>query len=1026
MSLSSVCIERPVLTTVMSIVILLFGIIGFTYLGLREYPSVDPPTISVTTNYPGANADIIESQITEPLEENINGIAGIREMTSVSADGRSTITVEFDLTIDLETAANDVRDRVSRSIRSLPPDVEPPIVQKADADASVIVLVLTVQSDRRDLMQLTQYADEILKERLQTIPGISLIRVWGSKRFSMRLNLDPARMNALGVSPVDVRNALNRENVELPSGNIEGYRTELTIRTFGRMSTPEEFRNLIIREENGSIIRLKDIGDALIAPQNMRTLLRGNNKIPMVGLAVTPQPGANHIEIADEFYARVEQIQRELPEDIHLGYAMDTTTSIRNAITEVQTTIFLAFILVVVVIFFFLRDWRTTLIPVVAIPISLIGAFFVMYIFGFTINVLTLLGIVLATGLVVDDAIVMLENIYQKIEKGLHPMEAAREGAKEIYFAIIATTVALVAVFMPIIFLEGATGRLFREFGMVLAGAVIISTFVSLSMTPMLGSRLLKKRDKQGFLYRITEPFFAGLNRAYKNSLQAFLKVHWVAILVVIGAGFGIYHFLNVLPSELAPMEDKSRFRVISSAPEGTSYELMDEYVMELLQFIDTIPEKTSIISVTSPGFGASTSVNSGFIRVALSDPSERDRSQQQIVNDLFPKLRAHNFARSFAAQDQTIQVGRSLSGLPVQYVLQAPTLERMMEALPDFLERAEQHPAFNVIDVNLKFTKPEITVSIDRIRANALGVSVRDIAETLQLFFAGQRYGYFIMNGKQYEVIGEAIRTSRDQPQDLHQAGVRNRKGELIPLINLISIEERSSPPQLFRYNRYVSATVSAGLSEGYSLGQGIEAMDQIATEVLDDSFFTTLTGTSRDFMESSGGLYFAFIFALALVFLALAAQFESFVDPFVIMFTVPLALIGALICLYLFGHTMNIFSQIGIIVLVGIVTKNGILIVEFANQKLPSSKSLKEAALEAAGLRFRPILMTSLATSLATLPIALALGASATSRIPMGIVVVGGLMFSLLLTLYVIPAMYVLLSRKSSLLNTQEKDPS
>nr|MBS0037623.1 efflux RND transporter permease subunit [Saprospiraceae bacterium] len=1022
MSLSSVCIERPVLTTVMSIVILLFGIIGFTELGLREYPSVDPPIITVVTNYPGANADVIETQITEPLEENINGIAGIREMSSVSADGRSTITVEFELTSDLEAAANDVRDRVSRSIRSLPPDVEPPTVQKADADATTI-LVLTVQSDRRDLMQLTAFADDILKERLQTIPGISLIRIWGSKRYSMRLELDPAQMTAMGVSPLDVRNALDRENVELPSGNVEGYRTELTIRTFGRMTTPEEFQNLIIREDNGSLVRLKDIGTAKIAPQNLRTLLRGNDKIPMVGLAVTPQPGSNHIEIADEFYERVKQIERELPEDIQLGYAIDATTSIRNAITEVKTTIFLAFILVVLVIFFFLRDWRTTLIPVVAIPISLIGAFFVMYLFGFTINVLTLLGIVLATGLVVDDAIVMLENIYQKIEKGFTPLEAAREGAKEIYFAIIATTVALVAVFMPIIFLEGATGRLFREFGMVLAGAVIISTFVSLSMTPMLGSKLLKKRDYQGFLYRITEPFFRSLNSGYQRSLKAFLKVNWVAIIIVAVAGVGIYHLLDILPSELAPMEDKSRFRIISSAPEGTSYELMDEYVMDLLQFIDTIPEKSSIISVTSPGFGASTSVNSAFIRVALVEPHERERSQQEVVDEIFPKLRAHNFARSFAVQDQTIQVGRGLTGLPVQYVVQAPNLDRMKEKLPDFLQRSENHPALSVVDVDLKFTKPEITVSIDRIRANALGVSVRDIAQTLQHFFAGQRYGFFIMNGKQYEVIGEAIRTSRDQPIDLQQATVRNRNGELISLNNLVTLEERSSPPRLYRYNRYVSATVSAGLNDGYSLEEGIAAMDEVAGELLDDSFYTTLTGTSRDFMESAGGLYFAFIFALALVFLALAAQFESFVDPFVIMFTVPLALVGALLCLYFFGHTMNIFSQIGIIVLVGIVTKNGILIVEFANQKLPVSKSLQEAALEAASLRFRPILMTSLATSLATLPIALALGASATSRIPMGIVVVGGLMFSLLLTLYVIPAMYVLLSRKKNLLNTEDK---
>ncbi|TVR90184.1 MAG: efflux RND transporter permease subunit [Saprospirales bacterium] len=1020
MSLSSISIQRPVLTIVMSIVIVLFGIIGYTELGLREYPSVDPPIITVVTDYPGANADVIEAQVTEPLEENVNGIAGIREMSSVSADGRSTITVEFDLSIDLEAAANDVRDRVSRAIRSLPPDIEPPTVRKADADATTI-LVLTVQSDRRDLMQLTAFADDILKERLQTIPGISLIRIWGSKRYSMRLNLDPAKMTAMGVSPLDVRNALNRENVELPSGNIEGYRTELTIRTFGRMTTADEFRDLIIREDNGALVRLKDIGEAKLAPQNMRTLLRGNNKIPMVGLAVTPQPGSNHIEIADEFYERVRIIERELPEDIQLGYAIDTTTPIRTAITEVQSTIFLAFVLVILVIFFFLRDWRTTLIPVVAMPISLIGAFFVMYLFGFTINVLTLLGIVLATGLVVDDAIVMLENIYQKIEQGMTPIQAGIAGAKEIYFAIIVTTVSLVAVFMPIIFLEGAVGRLFQEFGMVLAGAVIISTFVSLSMTPMLASRILKKRDKQSFLYQTTEPFFKALINGYRRTLSAFLKVAWVAPIFVILAAGGIYFLLETLPSELAPMEDKSRFRVISSAPEGTSYELMDEYVMSLLEFIDTIPEKTSIIAVTSPGFGATTSVNSSFIRIALKDPEKRDRSQQEIVNSLQPKLSQHNFARSFAAQDQTIQVGRNLTGLPVQYVIQAPNLERMREKLPEFTARANEHGAFNVVDVDLKFTKPEINVTIDRIRANALGVSVRDIAETLQLFFASQRYGFFIMDGKQYEVIGEAIRTSRNEPIDLKQANVRNRHGQLIPLENLVHLEERSSPPQLFRYNRYVSATVSAGLNDGYTLGQGIGAMDEIADEILDDSFFTTLTGPSRDFTDSATGLYFAFILALVLVFLTLAAQFESFVDPFVIMFTVPLALVGALLSLYIFGHTMNIFSQIGMIVLVGIVTKNGILIVEFANQKLPSSATLKEAALEAATLRFRPIVMTSLATSLATLPIALALGAAATSRIPMGIVVVGGLLFSLILTLYIIPAMYALLSRKKNQLNKQ-----
>jgi multidrug efflux pump len=1015
MNLSSISIERPVLATVMSMVILLFGIIGFTYLGVREYPSVDPPIISVRTNYPGANANIIESQITEPLEESINGVSGIRTLSSISSDGRSTITAEFELGADLEAAANDVRDRVSRAVRSLPPDAEPPVVSKADADATTI-LAMTVQSNERGLMELTEFADRFFKERLQTINGISNIRIWGSKNYSMRLKMNPEKIQAHGLTPLDVRNALENENVELPSGKIEGYRTELTIRTFGRLTTPEDFNNLIIKETENNLIRFKDIGRAELAPRNIKTLLRGNNLIPMVGIAVTPQPGANYIEIADAFYERVEQLKKDLPNDIELGYAIDSTLPIRAAIDDVTLTIIVAFSLVVLVIFFFLRDWRSTLIPAVAIPISLVGAFFVMYVLDYSINILTLLGVVLATGLVVDDAIVMLENIYQKIEEGKDSKSAAHQGAKEIFFAIIATTVTLVAVFLPVIFLQGLTGRLFREFGMVVTGAVIISTFVSLTLTPSLAARILKKKDLSKGFYARTEKHFKLVTERYKNALSSFLSRRWLAPLSILLAGGLVYFLFNQLPSELAPREDKSKFRVIASAPEGVSYDLMDQYVLDLLRIIDTIPEKQAYISVTAPDFGSSTSVNSAFMFVSLSRPNERERSQSEIVQSLYPKVKKMNFARVFIAQEETIEVSRSLGGLPVQYVLQAPDLERLEEILPQFMDKASQRPEFNVLDLNLKFTKPEVTVGIDRDRARSLGVTVRDIAETIQLYYNQQRLGYFIKNGKQYEVVGEGKRQFRDEAEDLRNLNVRNNAGELISLSNVVIMEERSTPPQIFHYNRYISATVSADLNANYTIGQGIDAMDEVAAEVLPENFKTDLAGTSKEFRESSGGLYYAFILALALVYLALAAQFESFIDPLIIMFTVPLALVGALFALWLFGHSLNIFSQIGMIVLIGIVTKNGILIVEFANQQLASGKSKWDAVIAASASRFRPIVMTSFATMLGTLPIALSLASPSTSRIPMGIAIIGGLLLSLLLTLFVIPGMYMLMSRKKA----------
>jgi multidrug efflux pump len=1010
MNLSSVSINRPVLATVISILILLFGIIGYSFLGVREYPSVDPPIITVTTNYIGANADVVESQITEVLEENINGIAGIRSLSSTSADGRSTITVEFELDVDLEAATNDVRDRVSQAVRNLPPDCDPPVVAKTSADSNPIVS-MTIQSDQRTLLELSEIANNVFKERLQTIPGVSEIRIWGEKKYSMKLLLDPVKLAGYNLTPLDVRDALNKENVELPTGRIEGYNTELSIRTYGRLTTQEDFNELIIKETDGAVIKLKDIGEAKLLPENERSILRGNGGIPQVAVAITPQPGSNYIDIADEFYNRVDKIKDELPPDLKYEIALDSTLSIRKAIDEVKETLIIAFLLVVLIIFAFLRDWRTTLIPVIAIPISLIGAFFIMYIAGFSINILTLLGIVLATGIVVDDAIVVLENIYAKVEKGTPPLQAAHEGSKEIIFAIISTTVTLAAVFLPIIFLQGLTGRLFREFGITVAGAVIISAIVSLTLTPMMSSRILRNRERHNWLYRATEPFFEALIRTYNRSLKAIMGVKRIAYLIVALAAFIIYYFGGKLPEELAPMEDKGRFVINATAPEGTSFEKMDAFNQDLIAFIDTLPEKRNIIAVTAPSFGSSSAANSSFIRVNLVEAELRDKSQQELADEMAALAKKYNFARTFVSQEQTIG-GDRRAGLPVQYVIQAPDFEQLRAAIPVFMEKAAQEPAFQVVDINLKFNKPELTVEIDRDRARALGVTVRDIAETLQLYFSGQRFGFFIFNNKQYQVIGQATRDNRDEPLDLSKAYVKNNRGELIQLDNLVTLTDKSSPPQLFRYNRYVSATVSANPAPGYTIGDGIEVMDKIAESTLNDDFSTALAGTSKEFAESSNSLQFAFYLALILIYLILAAQFESFRDPLIVMFTVPLALAGAVLTLSIFGQTLNIFSQIGIIVLVGIVTKNGILIVEFANQRKEAGLDKFDAVLEAATQRFRPILMTSFATVLGALPIALALGASSKSRVSMGIAIIGGLLFSLILTLYLIPLLYLMWS--------------
>lgn len=1001
MNISEISIRRPVLATVMTVIILLFGIIGYAYLGVREYPSVDNPIISVTCSYAGANADVIENQITEPLEQNINGIPGIRSLTSTSEQGKSRITVEFELSVDLETAANDVRDKVSRAQRYLPRDCDPPTVSKADADASPILMV-ALQSEKRPLLELSEIADLTVKEQLQTIPDVSSVSIWGEKKYSMRLWLDPIKMAGYGITPMDVKNAVDNENVELPSGSIEGNTIELNIRTMGLMNTAKMFDNLIVKSDGNRIIRFSDIGRAELGAADIKSYMKMNG-VPMVGVVVVPQPGANHIDIADAVYKRMEQMKKDLPEDVKYSYGFDNTKFIRASINEVKQTVYEAFILVIIIIFLFLRDWRVTLVPCIVIPVSLIGSFFIMYLFGFSINVLTMLAVVLAVGLVVDDAIVMTENIYIRIERGMSPKEAGIEGAKEIFFAVISTTITLVAVFFPIVFMEGTTGRLFREFSMVISGAVIISAFSALTFTPMLATKLLKQKEKKNAFYRATEPFFEGLNNIYERSLKYVLR-HRMWILPLIALMLVLIVVLwGKIPSEMAPLEDRSMITINTRGAEGVTYEYIRDYTEDINRVVDSIiPDAKAVTARVSSG--------SGNIQVTLKDMADRDYSQMDVAEKLSAAVQKKTKARAFVQQQSSF--GGRRSRMPIQYVLQATNLEKLEKVLPKFMEKVYENPVFQMADVDLKFSKPEARIHINRDKANVMGVSTRDLSETLQYGLSGQRMGYFYMNGKQYEILGEINRQQRNKPADLRAIYLRSNDGKMIQMDNLIEIENTIAPPKLYRYNRFVSATVSAGLAEGKTIGQGLDEMDKIAKEVLDDTFRTSLAGDSKDFRESSSSLMFAFILALVLIYLILAAQFESFKDPFIIMLTVPLAITGALIFMYYGDITMNVFSQIGIIMLIGLVAKNGILIVEFANQKQQDGMDKLTAVREAAKQRLRPILMTSASTILGLIPLAFATGEGCNQRIAMGVAVVGGMLVSTILTMYVVPSVYSFIS--------------
>ncbi len=1014
MNLSELSIKRPVFAVVCSIVIIIFGVIGYSFLGVREYPAIDPPVVNVRTSYVGANAEIIEQQITEPIEKAVNGVEGVKNITSSSSQGSSNITVEFELGVDLERAANDVREKVSQASGRLPQDIDaPPTVAKQDTDSEPIVF-LQMQSNKRTLIELSDLAENIVQERLQTIPGVSGVNIYG-QRPAMRIWFDPVKLSAYKLTIQDVKTALDRENIELPGGKVRGNVTELTVKAYGKLTTEEDFNNLIVKQTEGNIIRLKDIGYAIIGPENEESATRKNN-VSSVNVAVVAQPGSNQVAIADELYKRIEVIKKDLPQDIVLEVGFDKTLFVRKAITEVKETLVIAILLVVLIIYLFFREWSIAFRPLIDIPVALIGAFFIMYVAGFSINVLTLLSLVLATGLVVDDGIVVTENIYKKIEQGMDKWQAAREGSKEIFFAVVSTSLTLAVVFLPIIFLQGFVGRLFREFGIVVAGAVLISAFVSLSLTPVLNIYLTKKDvHKHSWFYTKSEPFFRAMESGYKRWLEAFMRKRWIALILVLACVSVIYLVGKGLPNELAPMEDRNRLRASILAPEGTDFDYMDKVVYDITQKVmDSVPERSVVLSF-APNFSGAGGANAASISMGLVDAGERKRSQNDIAQQMNKMFKDYSNVRVLVTQEQTISVGQSSRGsLPVQYVIQNLDFNKLKEKVPDFMDEVVKSSVFQGNDVNLKFNKPEIQITIDRLKASELGISILDISNTLQLALSGRRFGYFIRNGKQYEVIGQVDRKDRDAPLDLKSFYLRSRAGQLIQLDNLVSINETANPPTIYHFNRLKSAIVSAGLAPGKTIGDGIAEMKRIKEKILDESFTTSLSGSSRDFAESSSNTQNAFLLALILIFLILAAQFESFVDPFIIMITVPLALAGAVLSLSIFGQSINIFSQIGIIMLIGLVTKNGILIVEFANKKREEGFNKIESVIDASAARLRPILMTTLATALGALPIAMALGSAGKSRIPLGIVIIGGLLFALVLTLFVVPALYSYISRK------------
>ncbi|WP_434622277.1 efflux RND transporter permease subunit [Azospirillum sp. B2RO_4] len=1012
MILSEISVRRPVLATVMSLALMLIGIVSYQRLSVREYPKIDEPVVTVETTYKGASAQIIESQVTQTLEDSLAGIEGIDVMSSISRAEKSQITLRFRLDRNVDVAASDVRDRVGRVRAALPSEIDEPVIAKVEADAQPIIY-LAFSSDRHSPLEVTDFADRYVKDRLQNLPGVAQVRIFGERRFAMRLWLDPQRMAAYRVTPQDVENALRRQNVEIPAGRVESVAREFTVVSETDLRSPAEFENIILRDDSGYLVRLRDIGRAELGALDERVSARFNGR-GAVAIGVVKQSTANPLDVSKAVNEALPKIRAALPEGMGVDVGYDSSVFIAKSIDAVFHTIFEAIILVVLVIFFFLRSLRATLVPLVTIPVSLIGGFALMYAFGFSINTLTLLSMVLAIGLVVDDAIVMLENIFRYVEEGMNPFQAALKGSREIGFAVIAMTITLAAVYAPIGFMTGRTGRLFTEFALTLAGAVIVSGFVALTLSPMMCSKLLKHETKHGLLYRAIERFLEGMTNGYRRLLRLSLRARPVVLLIGLGVAAASYVLFTGLKSELAPVEDRGTIVGIAIAPEGSTLDYTMGYAQRMEALFRQIPVLEKFFVVV--GFPV---VNQGIAFVRLIDWDERDVKQQAITAQLFPKMFGIPGILGFVTNPPSL--GQSPIDKPVNFVIQTSLpFEELQTMVNGMMAEARKFPGLTNLDTDLKLNKPELRVTLDRDKSADLGVDVDTVGRTLETLLGGRQVTRFKKDGKQYDVIVQVANVDRRNPDDIAGIYVRGGTsatggpGQMISLANLVKVEERVAPKELNHFNKLRSATITATLAPGTSLGEALSVMQAAANKVLPATAQTDYAGQSREFRESATGLYFVFVLALAFIYLVLAAQFESFIDPFVIMLTVPLSMTGALAALQMSGGTMNVYSQIGLVTLVGLITKHGILIVEFANQLQRAGTDIRKAVEEAAVLRLRPILMTTGAMVLGALPLAYAKGAGAESRQAIGAVIVGGMTLGTLLTLFVVPTVYSYFARK------------
>ncbi|MFN3985156.1 MAG: efflux RND transporter permease subunit [Rhodocyclaceae bacterium] len=1009
MIVSDTCIKRPVFATVLSLMVLLVGLVSYTKLSVREYPNIDEPVVTVDTRYSGASAEIIESQVTKPLEDSLAGIEGVDVISSISRQERSQITVRFRIERDADSAAADVRDRVSRVRQRLPDDVDEPVIAKVEADASPIIW-LAFASDRHDPMEMTDIANRVIKPRLQTLPGAADARLFGERRYSMRVWLERDRLAAHGLTAQDVEDAIRRQNVELPAGRIESQRREFAVVARTDLADPEAFEAVVVRQPSGPDgypVRIRDVGRVEVGAASERTSVRfmGN---PAISIGLIKQATANPLDLKAGLVEMLPRLREELPEGMTMTIANDTTVFIERSIAAVFATIWEAVILVALVCFFFLRNWRAMLVPLVTIPVSLVGAFTIMYVLGFSINTLTLLAMVLAIGLVVDDAIVVLENIYRHIEEGMAPVAAAFRGAREIAFAVIAMTITLAAVYAPVAFMTGRTGRLFTEFALTLAGAVLVSGFVALTLSPMMCSKLLRHEKRHGRVYNAIEGFLDALTKAYRAVLVASLKLRWLVMLVfVLVAGSSVV-LLGQLKSELAPLEDRGRVIGIFSGPEGATIDYMVRYAQQIEETYATTADVDRYFVVTG-----NPTVSQGISFVGFTDWSERDRGATDIAAELQPRLRDIPGVQAFAVMPAAF--GQSARSRPVSFVVASSDTYESLALYSDLmLEAMRGNPGFVSPDSDLKLTLPELAVEVDRDRASDLGVPVDVVGRTLETMLGGRQVTRYKQDGEQYDVIVQVEAANRSDPHDIRDIFVRARSGEMVPLASLLTVSETVSPRELNHFGLRRAVALSANLAPGYSLGEALAWMDETAARILPQGYSTDYDGQSREFRNSSASLALTFVLALAFIYLVLAAQFESFRDPFIIMLTVPLSMTGALAALYFTGGTLNVYSQIGLITLVGLITKHGILIVEFANQLRDRGAALHEALVQASVLRLRPILMTTGAMVLGAVPLALSTGAGAESRAQIGWVIVGGLTLGTFFTLFVVPTVYSLLARR------------